>query len=436
MLIILLNQFYPPDVAPTGVKLHDLAKYLVKDGNDVVVITSKGSYNGSKSFESDVIDKVRIVRVPAFNFGRGTYFGKILDYLSFFLLIFFKLSTFRPKPDVVVAMTTPPYLGIFPALLFGRRSTDFKRFHSNEPLSIRQHTRIIHWIMDLYPDVINAHGMLSQTSLIFRLLEKINRIMFMRSDKMLALGPSMVARLANYVDYRGDVRPINETIQNNDEYEDLDSDKRRPKIQWIPLWGDSDLKVLTKSEMYALRSKYGWKEDDFVLMHAGNLGLGVRLNEFIEAARRLGKSGPIWAFFGGGKKWTELIQFAEAHKEMRLELYGYVPKAILNTADVHLISLMSSWTGVGVPSKIQNIFSIGKPAIFVGDMKSEIALWILESGGGWVVREGDVDGLLASIESAKDPEERARRGRAAYFFAEEYFNQSKNCERISKIILA
>ena len=79
--------------------------------------------------------------------------------------------------------------------------------------------------------------------------------------------------------------------------------------------------------------------------------------------------------------------------------------------------------------------SIGKPAIFVGDMKSEIALWILQSGGGWVVKEGDVDGLIETIESAKDPVERACRGRAAYIFAEENFNQIKNCERILEVIL-
>ena len=98
------------------------------------------------------------------------------------------------------------------------------------------------------------------------------------------------------------------------------------------------------------------------------------------------------------------------------------------------MSLVSSWTGVGVPSKLQNIFSIGKPVIFVGSMESEMALWIIESGGGWVVKEGDVDGLLSAIEEAKNSNERIRRGQAARVYARKYFNQKKNCALISQII--
>ncbi len=431
LLIILLNQFYPPDIAPTGVKLHDIAKCLVGHGHDVVVITSKGTYGGSKSFETDFIDKVRIIRLPAFNFGRRTYFGKILDYASFYLILFFKLWTFRPKPDAVVALTTPPYLGILTALLFGRHSDNLD--HSNSQISpgSQNHTRVVQWIMDLYPDVMKEHGMLGQSSLIYRSLEKINRAMFMRSHAILALGPSMIDRISKYVEC-----PLSKKQSNKgNDHENFATVEKRPNMQWVPLWGDSDLKPLSNSERHELRSKYGWKEDDCVLMHAGNLGFGVNTDEFLEAATRLGPSGPMWAFFGGGKRWAALQQFAETHKEVRIELYDYAPKAILGAADVHLVSLKSSWTGIGVPSKIQNIFSIGKPALFIGNMQCEIAQWILESGGGWVVREDDIDGLLSAIDAANNPEERARRGHAAYAFAEEYFNRAKNCERIARFIL-
>ncbi|MCC6739394.1 MAG: hypothetical protein IT452_10135 [Planctomycetia bacterium] len=51
-------------------------------------------------------------------------------------------------------------------------------------------------------------------------------------------------------------------------------------------------------------------------------------------------------------------------------------------------------------------------------------------GAGWVVAEGDVDGLLAAVEAARDPAERARRGAAARRFATERFDAATNVGRI------
>lgn len=51
--ILLLNQFYPPDIAPTGVKLHDLARHLVADEHNVTVLASKVNYNGNEYFQRE-----------------------------------------------------------------------------------------------------------------------------------------------------------------------------------------------------------------------------------------------------------------------------------------------------------------------------------------------------------------------------------------------
>ena len=87
-----------------------------------------------------------------------------------------------------------------------------------------------------------------------------------------------------------------------------------------------------------------------------------------------------------------------------------------------------------VPSKLQAIFAVGKPVIFVGGVENEIAEWIQAAGAGWAIAENDVNGLLGAIEQAGNPLERKRRGDAARAFAERHFNRSTNCGRIADLL--
>jgi colanic acid biosynthesis glycosyl transferase WcaI len=147
-----------------------------------------------------------------------------------------------------------------------------------------------------------------------------------------------------------------------------------------------------------------------------------------------------FVFFGGGKRLDEVAKYADAHPEAGIELHDYAPAdqllAHLQSADVHLASLEPAWSGTMVPSKLQGIFAAARPVIFIGSAESSIGRWVLESGGGWVVAAGDVAGLLAALEQASDPVERATRGRAAKVFAGENFDQRRNVARVAAILTA
>jgi glycosyltransferase involved in cell wall biosynthesis len=209
-------------------------------------------------------------------------------------------------------------------------------------------------------------------------------------------------------------------------------------LSWVPLWSDPELAPWPPNESNPLRSERGWDSGDVVFLYSGNMGLGHRFTEFLEAANRLGKSGPRWIFSGGGKRRREIESFASSHPAARLEFLGYVPqerlRAHLCAADVHLASLDSAWQGCIVPSKIQASFAVARPVLFVGGRECETAAWIQESGGGWIVDENDVAGLLNAIAQARDPAERERRGQAALAFARTNFQMSRNCARIAEIL--
>ena len=404
MRFLLLNQFYPPDVAPTGQYLHELARVLVQQGHQVKVICSRRSYDGTKVFpRSENLDGVEVVRLSATGFGRRGFLGKLADYGSFYGLLLAALLFERKRPDVILSLTTPPYIGLLGKLAAKRHGC-----------------RHAHWIMDLYPDVMLAHGMAKSGALVC-LLRKLTRFQFRGADPIFTLGPTMAESVSAYV--KGAGRSPGASAQI---------------VRPVPLWSNPSLSAWPENEPNPLRAERGWAADDVVLLYSGNMGLGHRFTEFLEAAKRLGKTGPRWVFAGDGKRRAEIVAAAKSMPEARIEFLDYAPHAQLRAhlcaAEVHLASLDSSWQGFMVPSKLQGSFAVGRPVLYVGGRQCETAVWIQESGGGWVVDENDLPGLLKAIEQTLDRAECRRRGQAALNFARQHFQMSTNCLLMARLL--
>lgn len=404
MRIVFLNQYYPPDAAPTGTMLQGVARRMAEDGHEVTVVCAAGGYAGASqdgAAGAGGESGVDVLRIGATRFGRGTFAGKLLDYFSYYAGVAWRLLVMRPRPDRIVALTTPPYLSVLARGISQLRGAD----HA-------------HWVMDLYPNVMAAHGMLGENSALYRGLASLARWGFggRRCAAVLALGPDMA-----------------ETI----DHLCLGGSRR---AEWVPLWSSAEETGAAGGER-ELRQRRGWAEDELVVMYSGNMGLGHRFGEILAAAERLADEpagGDVrFAFFGKGKRRVEVEHFVAGHPEGKVELHDYAPAdqlaAHLRSADVHLVSLDPAWSGTMVPSKLQGIFAIGRPVVFIGSAESSIGRWVEESGAGWRVDPDDVAGLLAALEQAADPAERVRRGHAAAAFAAGHFDRDANISRVAEI---
>jgi glycosyltransferase involved in cell wall biosynthesis len=397
---LLINQFYPPDVAPTGQLLHDVARTLVVRGHDVSVLCSRRPYgggNGTAFAPRETIDGVDVRRVSAFGFGRRSVAGRLADYGSFFAGAAASAVFARPRPDLVVGLTTPPFVGVIPRLASALRGT-----------------RHAHWLMDLYPDVMVAHGMLDAGRLGVRALRVLTRQHLRNASLVLSLGPRMNGRVRRaYVNGHA-------------------------RAAWVPLWSQDEAGPAGAEDVARVRAARGWRPGELVLLYSGNIGLGHRIGEFLAAARRLGPSGPCWSFVGGGPRRHEVARFVAENPSAQVQILPYVPRAelreSLSSADVHLVSLSSAWQDLMFPSKVSAAFSVGRPVIFVGPRDNDAAAWIEEAGGGWIVAEDDVDGLLRAVDEARDPEERRRRGAAGLAFAREHFAGATNRARVAELL--
>lgn len=393
MKIILLNQYYPPDTAPTGQYLHDVAKALVQRGHTVTVFCSQRAYNGDGRYPLEEIrDGVNIHRIRASGFGRRHGIGKMLDYASFYLGLMMRLLASRGQPDIVLALTTPPHLGLLAA--WAARVRGYVHAH---------------WVMDLYPDVLAAHGVCSHRSWLFRFLGWLTRGELRDSPLVVALGDDMADRLRGYVP----------------------KDAAASVVVSLPLWFDPVLQPWPEGKALPFRTQQGWSDQDLVVMYSGNMGRGHRMGEFLEVAKRTSGQNDIkWVFAGGGKRRAEVEAFLHQHPDAHVRLLPYAPAERLgehlSSADVHLASLNLRWQGCMVPSKVQGIFAVGRPVLFVGGGQNSLACWIEESGGGWVVAPDDTENLLQALTQARNMEERQRRGRAARAFAEARFDRERN----------
>jgi glycosyltransferase involved in cell wall biosynthesis len=210
-------------------------------------------------------------------------------------------------------------------------------------------------------------------------------------------------------------------------------------VHWVPLWGDLSLEPWDDGEENPLRTERGWQPDKLVLMYSGNMGLGHRFEELLTAAAELQHDSEVQlTFAGGGKRRAQVEEFVRENPRANIELLPYAPLEKLRdhlcSADVLLASLDETWQGCMVPSKIQGIFAVGKPVIFVGAADNCLAHWISESGAGWVVPPDDHEALQQAIAEARDPQERSRRGRLARRYAEEHFHVQTNCARIAELL--
>jgi glycosyltransferase involved in cell wall biosynthesis len=403
MRLVLINQFYPPDVAPTGVYLHDVAAALVRRGHDVQVLCSRRSYDGRRGYPArDVVDGVRVVRLPACGFGRRTTVGKLLDYASFYASLLIALIVARPRPDAILTLTTPPYAGVAARLIGSLRCIP-----------------CLHWIMDVYPDVLTAHGILPLVSRRSAMLRALSRFQYRGSRLIVTLGADMARRVSAAL-----------------------GPAEAARLHHAPLWvTGGGVGTISATETSALRRERGW-EGRLVWLYSGNVGLGHRIEEFLERAviRDPAYAGPMphVVFCGGGRRMGDVLRFRDAHPGARLEVLDYVPAervgAHLRSADVLLAGLEPAWAGCILPSKVQAAMGSGVPLLYVGPADSDMAGWIRESGAGWVVAPGDAEAMRRAVVEAGSPDVRAKRGAAGRTYAQRCFERTAGVDRMCEWI--
>lgn len=400
--VVLLNQAFHPDVVATAQMSKDLADHLVRSGHRVTAVASRSVYGkqGAVLPKREAVGvegsdrTIEVCRVGSSVFGKAGYLARVADFGLWYLLAGWRVLTLQ-KPDVIVSFTTPPFVagvGIVSRWLRGSKA--------------------VYWVMDLYPDLPVACGVMKAKSPVTKFFEGVNRFLLKHSDADVVLGRCMRDRV-------------------------LDKGVKADKIELIPVWAiDTDLEPTSSS---AYRQEWGLG-DETVVMYSGNFGIGHDATTICGAMEALKHNNDIrFEFVGGGKRRDEVETFIAAREVTNAQWHDYAPRErlgeSLSVGDIHLVSLREGVEGIMVPSKLYGILAVERPAIFIGNPTSEIARVLLEHDCGLVVREGDVEGLVAAIEElAGDPQRRRAMGRRGREAVLNVFDRASACDKWLEVI--
>ncbi len=402
MRILLINQFYYPDVAATAQQLSDLGEHLVEAGHEVTVLCSRGQYDdgsGRPTPRRETHRGVRIRRLSAPSFGKSSTLGRMADYAGFHLLCGLRTLAAGWRYDVAVTLTTPPLIGIYATLL---RWITFGR------------TRHVCWAMDLHPDCEFELGVLKRGGVLGRALEWLNATHFRAAHATVALGGCMEQRL-------------------------LDKGVAPERLHVIGVWNRADRITPMPTGESPLRADHGL-EDKFIVMYSGNAGLIHTFDAVCEAMRRLRDDRRIvFLFIGGGKRLSEVAGYAAEHQLANFTRLPYFPRERLNESlamgDVHLITLRPEMAGVAVPCKTYGIMAAGRPAIFVGPNDADTARHLRDADAGLVIAPDNPGALVDAIRHlADDDAYRQRLGANARTAFEARHEREVCCEQWRELL--
>jgi putative colanic acid biosynthesis glycosyltransferase WcaI len=153
--LLFLNQYFPPDAAPTGVLFRELGEHLAARGHEVRYVSSGQSYRVSR---------------------KG---GRLLREASALWAMLVR-GLRGPRADTVISGTSPPCL-LLVARLIARR----------------HRARSAHWLMDMYPELALALGELREGALPRWIAAAMGRA-YRKTDLVVALDDDMAARLKDY----------------------------------------------------------------------------------------------------------------------------------------------------------------------------------------------------------------------------------------------
>ena len=267
------------------------------------------------------------------------------------------------RQDVIIAMTTPPFVYLL-ALAHKLRRRD---------------VRIILWSMDVYPEVADRLRPSPWLRPVSRALRAVNAWALPKLDSVVVLDQAMADLVVS-------------------------AGAPSARVHTIPNWERGELYSGSAPDIWPGYADLGI-EDDFVVLYLGNVGLGHEIDTIVEAAGLLRSDDRIrFLFVGGGPRWEEL-RSRTADLDVVIT-HGYVDKtetpSVLAGADSAVIVLDERALGVMSPSKLHGSLGMGLPITYIGPLGSNVAEAIEAFDCGVRVDNGGAHDLVAALRYWRD----------------------------------
>jgi len=329
---LLINQFIPPDPAPTARLLGELAAELGRRGHGIVLIADGADYRGAKTLLG----------------------SRALREMVSLARLFVRAVLVR-RVDVIVCLTSPPLVPVvarWARLRHGR-------------------ARLVHWAMDLYPEVAVALGEVRGGSLLHRITAALMGEAYRACDRIIVLDEDMAARVNAYGAGCKVLAPWPPALEGTAE-------------DWPSVAGDGD-------------AAFTW-------LYSGNLGRAHEWETLLEAQAMLENADLAvdLVFQGGGTEREATLARAKELGLVRCRWQDYAaPEALvpsLLAADCLIATQRPETSGCLWPSKLALALQLERPLVWVGETEGAVARLLRERGHDCFA-PGDAAGLAEKIKS-------------------------------------
>jgi glycosyltransferase involved in cell wall biosynthesis len=360
MRLVVLTQYYPPEIGAPQTRLAAIVRELVRRGHDVEVVTAVPNYPTGTIAEGyrrrlyvrELRDGVRVHRTWMYaSMGRGA--ARLAGYLSFTVLSVLGLVRCR-RPTHVLIESPPLFLGVT-----GIAAARLWRA-----------TALLN-VADLWPDAAVELGAIPGGPALdaARWLE---RWLYRHADVVCAATEGLAAAIRSRVDDAG-------------------------KVVLLPNGADTDLFRPDAGDP-AVLDELGLPSDG-LFVHAGTMSYIHGLETVIEAAART--EGVTLALVGAGSNEPELRQLVERLGATNVRFVPPQPlenlARLLPLAAAGVVSVRDIPQAMSVrPSKLYPVLASGVPVLYAG--QGEGAELLRQAGSGEIVPNGDIEAVRAAFE--------------------------------------
>ena len=364
--ILFLCQFFHPEYISSAQLPFDTAKALAQAGFSVDVLCGepKEYYRGPKVPKKETVDGVSIHRLSYLTPDRSHVLGRLVNYFSFTAAVFAHLGSLRKYRCALVYSNPPvlPWVVSWAKKLFG--------------------CQLVFVSYDLYPELALRTGALKSGGAVDRLMKHINRVVYPRLDRVVALSSEMKDFL----------------VSNRAIFPE--------KIAVIPNWYPD---AGAPSRDFTGNRFAEELRDKFVVSYFGNMGTVQDMQTILDAIRALKEEKDIFFLFAGhGNKLEALKEAIEKEKLPNARVLAYLHgkdyQDALDISGAALISLEKGTTGLCVPSKTYSYMMEGIPLLAIMD-ECDIVKDI-RSGAGLALQNGQSQVLADEIRFLRDHPEK------------------------------
>lgn len=403
MKILILTQYFPPEVGAPQNRLYELAVRLEKKGADVTVLTAMPNYPQmevhelykGKRYHFEEMNGLKVHRSWIFVSKSKGIFKRLLNYFSFVNSSLwtgcFKLGKF----DLIICESPPLFLGITAWLLKKLKGA-----------------KLIFNVSDLWPESAEKLGLV-KNKFFLSMATGLENFMYRNSD--LISGQT-----------QGICKNISTRFPNK-------------KVYWLPNGVDLNY-YNTDTADKDWRSRKGYTDSDFMLLYAGIIGHAQGLEVILKAAERLkNKENIKFILLGSGPEKEMLVSLKEKLDLKQVVFMDAVPKvempAIVVAADAAVIPLkrLDLFKGA-IPSKVFENLAM-KKAILLGVEGEAKELFIDEGKSGLAfIPEDDAD-LAAKVLSLYENRDQLKQmGENGYKYVQEKFTRDLIAENFWNFI--